>query len=105
MADNIKLIFTYAIAGILVVGGLLMLFATRLDPPETDIQGLRLLLSGFIGAAIQFVFNRDTQTATARQVERNYATGAAAQPNVIASAGPPNTITVTPQPTPEVEDA
>lgn len=94
MADTIKLIYTYTIALVLIVGGLGMLYVTRLDPAEADVQGMRLLLSGFIGAAIQFVFNRDTATATARQIERSYAAGAA--PVVTTTAGPPASMTTEP---------
>lgn len=76
-ADTLKLIFTYVIATIVIVGGGLMLYASRLDPADSNSQNLSLVLAGFIGAAIQFVFNRETQTSTARQVERATAAGAA----------------------------
>lgn len=81
-ADNLKIVFTYTIATILVVGGLAIVYATRLDPPEADVQGLRLLMAGLIGAATQFVFNRETQTQTARQVERGIAQGGNQPTNV-----------------------
>jgi len=74
--DQIKVIFTYGIATIMILGGLAIIYATRLDPPEADVAGLRLLMAGFIGGATQFVFNRETQTQTARQVERGIAQGA-----------------------------
>jgi len=78
-ADTIKLIFTYAIALIVIVGGGAVLYATRLDPPESNSQNLSLVLAGFIGAAIQFVFNRETQNQTARQVTNATAAGVASQ--------------------------
>lgn len=74
--DTIKVLFTYVIATILIVGGLIFLYLTTNDT-------LIPLVAGFVGAAIQFVFNRETQTQTARQVERSQAQGAAA-----ASGGP-----------------
>jgi membrane associated rhomboid family serine protease len=77
--DTIKAIFTYIIATIIIVGGGLMLFYTRLDPPESNSQNLSLVIAGFIGAAVQFVFNRETQTQTARQTERANAAGVASQ--------------------------
>jgi hypothetical protein len=93
--DQIKIIYTYSIASILILGGLFIIYQTRLDPPEADIQGLRLLMAGFIGGATQFVFNRETQTQTARQVERSTAAGVSSQPTVTTSGNPPTT-TVTP---------
>lgn len=95
-ADNIKIVFTYGIATIMIVGGLAIIYLTRLDPPEADVQGLRLLMAGFIGGATQFVFNRETQTQTARQVERGISQGTSAQPTVTTTAGPPQRTTVTP---------
>jgi hypothetical protein len=96
VADNIKLTFTYVIALVVIVGGLYMLYQTRLDPPEADVQGMRLLLSGFIGMALQYVFNRETATATARQVERTYNSAMASQPTTTVTSGPPATATITP---------
>jgi hypothetical protein len=93
--DTIKILYTYTIATIMIVGGLFIIYNTRLDPATADIQGLRLLMAGFIGGATQFVFNRETQTSTARQVERGVAQGAASQPTTTVSGDPPTT-TVTP---------
>lgn len=72
-ADTIKLIFTYAIALIIILGGGLALVITRNDPNPSDLQ---LVLAGFIGAAVQFVFNRETQTQTARSTQAAVAQGA-----------------------------
>jgi len=93
-ADTIKLWFTYITALIIVVGGGAMLWFSRLDPPETSTQ-LQLLLAGFIGGAIAFLFNKESSTSTARQVERAIAAGAASQPTVTTGGYPPTT-TVTP---------
>ena len=100
--DNIKVTFTYIIATLVIVVGFAILYFSRLDPPESNSQNLSLVMAGFIGAAIQFVFNRETQTSTARQVERGMAAGAASQPTVTATAGPPASITTAPSvPTPD----
>lgn len=99
--DTIKVTYTYSIATILVVGGLVFLYLSRNDPPGGQSSSMVPLVAGFIGAAIQFVFNRETQTSTARQVERATAAGASAQPTVTTTAGPPQSTTVTPSLTPE----
>lgn len=75
--ETIKALTTYVTALLLIIGGLLFLYFTRLDPPESNTTSLIPLVAGFVGAAIQFLFNRETQTQTARQVERSTATGAA----------------------------
>jgi hypothetical protein len=76
--DTIKVVYTYSIATIVIVAGFAILYFSRLDPPTPNSLGL--VMAGFIGAAIQFVFNRETQTSTARQVERATAAGVASQP-------------------------
>lgn len=96
--DQMKAWFAYVIAGGMIFGGMAMLYLTRLDPPESDVAGLRLLLSGFIGSAMMFVFNRETQTGTARAAERAVAQGASSQPTVTTTSGPPAATTVTPAP-------
>lgn len=99
--DTIKVAFTYGIATILVVGGLIFLFLSRNDPPGGQSSSMVPLVAGFVGAATQFVFNRETQTSTARQVERSTAAGAASQPTTTVSGNPPTT-TVTPAEAPAV---
>jgi uncharacterized membrane protein YeaQ/YmgE (transglycosylase-associated protein family) len=94
MTETIKAAATYAIAAILIVGGLLFMYFSRLDPPEAQTGTLIPLVAGFVGAAITFVFQQETQTRTARQVERSYANS---QP-IITTSGEPPTTTVTPQP-------
>ncbi len=74
--DTIKALFTYVIALVIIVGGFIFLYATQ---GNTD-QLLAGAVIGFIGSAIQFVFNRETQTQTARQVERSTAAGAGTTP-------------------------
>ena len=71
-ADTIKLGFTYAIAFVVIVGGGLMLYVTRLDPPESSAN-LQLVLAGFIGAAITFVFNAESATRATRAAQSSAA--------------------------------
>jgi len=103
--DSIKIIYTYTIATIIILGGLFIIYNTRMDPPEADVQGLRLLMAGFIGGATTWVFNRETTTSTARQVERSTAVGAAtAQTTTTVTGGNPPTTTVSPNPAPADQD-
>jgi uncharacterized protein involved in response to NO len=92
--DTLKVLYTYSIATLVIAAGFAILYLSRLDPPESSAN-LGLVMAGFIGAAIQFVFNRETQTSTARQVERATAAGVASQPTVTTGGEPPTT-TVTP---------
>lgn len=85
--DTIKATITYLTALLLIVGGMIFLYLTRLDPADSNTSALIPLVAGFVGAAIQFLFNRETQQQTARQVERSTATGAAN-----ASSGLPSTM-------------
>lgn len=71
-ADTIKLVFTYFIAVLIIAGGFAIILITRGDPDASDV---RLLMAGFIGGAMQFVFNRETQTQTARSTAAAIAQG------------------------------
>lgn len=75
-ADTVKLWFTYGIAAVVIVGGGLILYATRLDPPESNSQNISLLIAGFVGAAITFVFNRESATQATRAAQSSSAQGA-----------------------------
>lgn len=68
-ADTIKLLFTYVIATIVITGGGLMLYATRLDPVDSNSSNLALLIAGFIGAAITFVFGQESATRASRAAQ------------------------------------
>ena len=95
--ETIKALVTYVTALLLILGGLLFLYLSRLDPPDAQTDALIPLIAGFVGAAIQFLFNRETQTQTARQVERSTATGAASSGSgntTTVNAAPPSTINV-----------
>jgi hypothetical protein len=84
--DTIKALFTYVIASFIVVGGFLVLYTTRLDPPESNSQNVALVVSGFIGSAITFVFGSEVQTRTARQAAASTAASTAAQTAQTAAA-------------------
>ena len=77
-ADDVKLWFSYGLAAVVIIGGGLMLYASRLES-NTDFA---LLIAGFIGAAISFVFNREsaTQATRAAQASAAQATSASNQP-------------------------
>jgi hypothetical protein len=75
--DTIKLIFTYTIAAIVIVGGGLMLFLARNDPADSGAQALQLVIAGFIGSAITFVFGQESATRATRAAQSS-AAGAAA---------------------------
>jgi hypothetical protein len=79
--DTIKLIATYALAFIVVVGGGAILFVTRLDPPDSLSAQYGLLISGFIGGALTWAFTKESATQ---------ATRAAAAATREAHGGPPD---------------
>jgi len=79
VSDTIKLVYTYSIAAVVIIGGGLMLYAIRLDPQESNSQNLSLLIAGFIGAAITFVFNRESATQATRASQASTAAGVASQ--------------------------
>lgn len=80
--DTIRAVATYVIALVLIVGGLLFLYTTRLDP---NVGDLRLAVVGFITAAITFAFQSETQTRTARQTQTASEAGAVTHANGIAN--------------------
>jgi len=59
-----RMLFTYILALVVVIGGFGIIFATRQDVNATDT---RLMIAGFIGSALTFAFNTEVQTRTARQ--------------------------------------
>lgn len=64
-ADDVKLWFTYGLAAVIIVGGGIMLYASRLEQ-NSDFA---LLIAGFIGAAVSFVFNRESATQATRAAQ------------------------------------
>jgi hypothetical protein len=83
--DTIKVVYTYSIATVLIVGGILFLFYSRNDPAGGTTAALVPVVTGFIGAAVQFVFNRETQANTAAQVAKATAAANANAANVLAA--------------------
>jgi hypothetical protein len=77
--DTIKAAFTYATAALLALGGMAAIYFSRLDPTASDS---RVVIAGFVGASITFLFNQEVQTRTARQ--------AAAQTLASVTAATPN---------------
>ena len=81
-AENIKTFFTYLTAYTLVVGGLAIIYFTRSDLAASEI---RLLIAGFIGSALTFLFS----ARVADQAAKN------ATPNTTyVNAQPPATVNV-----------
>lgn len=58
--DTLRALFTYTAALIVLIGGGILLYAT----PDPD---LRVMVGGFMGASIQFLFAQEVATRTARQ--------------------------------------
>jgi hypothetical protein len=65
MTDTIKLVFTYGIAAAVIVGGGIMLYLTRLD----GVSDFQLVLAGFIGSAITFVFSQESAKSATRAAQ------------------------------------
>jgi uncharacterized SAM-binding protein YcdF (DUF218 family) len=89
MTDTIRMVFTYLIALVIVVGGGVFLFETRADQAA---QSTQLVVSGFIGAAIAFVFGQETSTRSARQSVTSSESGAVLHANGIANVANAATI-------------
>lgn len=83
--DTVRAIATYAIAGVVVVGGLLFLYGTR-NEPASDLVAI---VAGFIGSALTFVFSAEVQTRTARQHTSATTAGAWAHANGLTGTPPP----------------
>jgi len=80
--DTIRALFTYISALVILIGGGALLFATYADP---QANSLLVMVGGFIGAAIQFLFGQEIATRTARQ-----STAATLAAQVNGSGTPPD---------------
>ena len=80
-ADTIKTTATYVIAGIVIVGGGVLLVV----PSQIPSNELLPFLTGIVGTVIGFVFSERSATSAVNN-----------QPTVTTSAGPPATTTVQP---------
>ena len=91
MTDTIRMVFTYTIAMVIVVGGGAIVFLTPQD------RAVDSTISLAIGAAIAFVFGQETSTRSARQSTAASESGAVLHANGLVSAAPasrePNTRT------------
>lgn len=76
-------VWAYAIATLVIAGGGLMLFVTRGD---SEAQNMQVIVAGFVGSALTWVFSAETGARSARQSERSYAAGVAV-PTIPGGAG------------------
>jgi hypothetical protein len=93
--ESVRIIFSHAIALILIVGGLVFLFFA-MDKPSATTSGLLVVVGGFVGAAIQFVFGGGQAAQATTSFERGVST--TPQPNTLTTpSSEPNTITDDPK--------
>ena len=64
-SDMVKMVATYLMASVVIVGGGLMLFVSR-NEANTDFQ---LIISGLIGVAVQFLFGSENATRAVRSYQ------------------------------------
>lgn len=83
--DTIRAIFTYLIALVIVIGGGLILWSTYSDP---SADNLALIVGGFIGSAVTWVFTSETATRSARQSASAHNQGAILHANGFTNAAP-----------------
>jgi hypothetical protein len=65
-SDAVKLLFTYTLAAVVIIGGGVMLFVSR-NEGNTEFA---LVIAGFIGGAIQFVFGQEAATRAVRSYQK-----------------------------------
>lgn len=69
--DAVKLITSHLVAAVLAIGGPLLLVWVFVNASQIDgSNGLIAIIAGFVGIAIQFLFQTNTQSA-ARAQTRN----------------------------------
>jgi hypothetical protein len=85
-ADTLKAFFTYLTALIVVVGGIAVIYFSRNDGPAA--AQVQLLIGGFIGSALTFLFVQENSTRTARASERQFAQGSnSTSPTTVNATG------------------
>lgn len=62
--ETARAFFTYLTALVVVVGGILVIYLTRDDASASE---LRVIMAGFVGAALQFLFGSQISTQTTGQ--------------------------------------
>lgn len=82
-SDTLKLLFTYGIAFVIVIGGGFFLFAT-IDVEKAE--STRLAIVGFMGAAIAFVFGQES----AKQATRAAQSSSSGSSSGVDTAGAPH---------------
>lgn len=82
--DTIRAIATYTSAVLISVGGLVALVVVTEMPPDT-----RTIVAAFVGGAMTFMWQQETQTRTARQTNTAQQAGAIAHANGLAGVPPP----------------
>ena len=73
MSDTVKIVFVYAMAATVIVGGGIMLFVSR-NEANTDFA---LVVSGFMGSAIAFLFGQESATRAVRSYQNGLNTSVA----------------------------
>jgi hypothetical protein len=95
-ANTVKLIFTYVVVLVILVGGGLFLYLTRLDPNPDQLARGGILAA--IVASTQFVFNHETATRATIAANNSFDSGTAAAQAVAPTQtpidAPQNTATV-----------
>lgn len=84
-ADTIKAFFTYFTALVVVLGGLSVMYLTRGDVNASQLQ---VIVSGFIGSALTFLFVQENSTRASRTAERQFAQGSnSSTPTTVNASG------------------
>lgn len=73
--DTIRAVATYVIAAIVVIGGFVILRDPSVDAAD------HVVIAGFVGSALTFVFSSEVQTRTARQAAASTAAANASNGN------------------------
>ena len=71
-SDTLKLLFTYTIALVIVVGGGAFLYATL---GQADAESTRLAIVGFMGGATAFVFAQESSKQATRAAQSSQQQG------------------------------
>lgn len=64
-SDTVKLVVVYLTAVVVIVGGATMLFVSR----NENNSDFALVIAGFVGAAIQFLFGQESATRAVRSYQ------------------------------------
>ncbi len=88
-ADTIRMLGTYLVAVLVLVGAFVLLMFESQVPPEQLLP----FLTGVVGIVLGWAFNRESTTAGARQSERSVAIG---QASTGTQVGPNESVNVRP---------